>query len=257
MQGIPGLEDVLTAQIWTFLIVFVRLGAMMLTFPGIGEGFVSPRIRLTLALATAFLLTPVLQPQLPGLPGGIDRLVLLLVTETLVGLSIGIAARLLMSALNVAGNVIAMQSGLGFAMSVDPTQGSQGAILATFLVTLGIVMVFASGAHALLFGAIVHSYTLFQPGAALPAGEFLELIVRFVSGSFALGIALSAPFLVFSLAFYAGLGVVARLMPQFQVFFVSLPLSILAAFGLLLVLLTTMMQIFLDRFGTAFSPFAF
>jgi len=118
------------------------------------------------------------------------------------------------------------------------------------------VMIFATGAHALLFAAIAQSYTLFPAGAPLAPGPFLEVIVHFVSGSFALGIALSAPFIVFSLVFYAGLGVVARLMPQFQVFFVSLPLSILAAFGLLLILLTTMMQIFLDRFSAGMAEFA-
>ncbi len=149
-----------------------------------------------------------------------------------------------------------MQSGLGFAINVDPTQGAQGALLATFLVTLGIMLIFATGAHALMFAALERSYALFPPGAAPPLSDATELVVSFAGASFALGVALAAPFVAFSLVFYAGLGVVAKLMPQFQVFFVSLPLSILATFGLLLILLSTMMQVFLDRFSSEIGAFA-
>ena len=174
-------------------------------------------------------------------------------TETLVGLSIGLAARLLLTSLNVAGNVIALQTGLGFAIAVDPTQGSHGAIVSTFLVTMGILMLFITGGHAILFDGIFRSYDIFVPGSPPPVSGFLELVVRFVSSSFLLGIELSAPFLVISLVFYAGLGVVAKMMPQFQVFFISMPLSIMGGFGLLMLLIGLMMQVFLDRFVDSFA----
>ena len=256
MPGIPILDTVLPQQIFAFLLLFARVGALLMVFPGIGEGFVSPRFRLGLAIAVAFLMMGPLSARLPALPTDGGALLLLIGVESLVGLSIGIAARLLLTSLNVAGNVIAMQTGLGFAMSVDPTQGAQGAIVSTFLVTLAIVMIFISGAHTLLFGAIMRSYDLFPPGTAAPVADFLELVVRFVSASFLLGIELSVPFLVLSLVFYAGLGVVSKMMPQFQVFFISMPLSILAGFGLLLLLIGLMMQIFLDRFAESFSGLA-
>jgi flagellar biosynthetic protein FliR len=256
MPGIPVLDQLGPQQIFAFLLIFSRLGAMMMVFPGIGEGFVSPRFRLGLALAVSFVMLGPLQASLPPQPDSGGGLFLLIAVESLIGLSIGISARLLLTSLNVAGNVIALQTGLGFAINVDPTQGSHGAILSTFLVTLGIVMIFTTGAYQLLFGAIGRSYELFQPGVAPPVSDFLELVVRFVSASFLLGIELTAPFLVLSLVFYAGLGVVAKLMPQFQVFFISMPLSILGGFGMLMLLVGVMMQIFLDRFADAFSAFA-
>lgn len=256
MPGIPILDQFLPQQVFALLLIFARIGAMLMVFPGVGEGFVSARFRLGLALAVSFVMLGPLGAAMPALPSDGGGLFLLVAVEGLIGLSIGMAARLLLSSLNVAGNVIAMQTGLGFAINVDPTQGSHGAIVSTFLVTLGIVMIFITGAHQLLFGAIGRSYELFQPGIAPPVSDFLELVVRFVSSSFLLGIELTAPFLVLSLVFYAGLGVVSKLMPQFQVFFIAMPLSIMAGFGLLMILVGVMMQIFLDRWADAFSAFA-
>lgn len=256
MPGIPILDLLLPQQIFAFFLVFARVGAMVMVFPGTGESFVTARFRLSLALAISFILLQPVAAKLPGLPADGGTLALLLGLEAVIGIAIGTAARLLLSSLNVAGNIIAMQTGLGFAINVDPTQGSHGAIVATFLVTLGILLIFMTGTHALLFGAIVRSYDLFTPGAAVSSGDFLEVVTRFISGSFLLGVELAAPFLVLSLVFYAGLGVVQKLMPQFQVFFISMPLSILAGFGLLMVMAGLMMEIFLDRFAEYFGVFA-
>ena len=118
---------------------------------------------------------------------------------------------------------------------------------------MGILMLFITGGHAILFDGIFRSYDIFVPGSPPPVSGFLELVVRFVSSSFLLGIELSAPFLVISLVFYAGLGVVAKMMPQFQVFFISMPLSIMGGFGLLMLLIGLMMQVFLDRFVDSFA----
>lgn len=256
MPGIPILDQLLPQQIFVFILLFVRIGAMVMVLPGLGEGYVTPRVRLCLSLALAFLLMAPLGPMIPALPSDGGTLALLVGLEAMVGLAIGTAARLLLTGLNVAGNIIAMQTGLGFAINVDPTQGAHGALLATFLVTLGILMIFITGAHAYLFGALYRSYELFPPGVAPSVADFTELVVRFVSSSFALGVELSAPFLVLGLVFYAGLGVVSKLMPQFQVFFIAMPLSIMAGFGLLMVLIGVMMQVFLDRFAASFADFA-
>jgi flagellar biosynthetic protein FliR len=256
MPDIPFLQQLLPQQIFAFLLLFSRVGSIMMLLPGIGEGFVSPRFRLSLAIAVSFLLMPGLAAKLPALPSDGGGLLLVIGLEVLIGLAIGTAARLLLSSLNVAGNVIALQTGLAFATSVDPTQAQQGAIVSSFLTTLGIVLIFTTGAHQLFFSAILRSYDIFVPGQAVNVGDFLAVVVQFVSASFLLGIELSAPFLVLSLVFHAGLGVVAKLMPQFQVFFISLPLSILFGFGLLMILTGVMMQIFLDRFAEQFSAFS-
>jgi flagellar biosynthetic protein FliR len=173
----------------------------------------------------------------------------LLVGEILIGAVLGLTARLTISALDVAGSVIAQQLGLGFVTAIDPTQGEQGVILGNFLTMLGITLFFATDMHHLVIQALNDSYTLFAPGEVPATGDVAALVTKTVSGAFRIGIQLSAPFLAFGLLFNLGLGVLSRLMPQMQVFFVALPLSILLGFLCLILVLGSMMGLFLDYAG--------
>jgi flagellar biosynthesis protein FliR len=189
-------------------------------------------------------------------PGALGPTLVMLVEEILIGAMLGITARLTISALEVAGSVIASQLGLSFATAVDPTQGSQGAILGNFLTLLGITLFFATDMHHLVIAALNDSYTLFEPGEMPATGDAAALITRTVAGAFRIGIQLSAPFLAFGLLFNIGLGVLSRLMPQMQVFFVALPLSILLGFLFLILVIGAMMGLFLDYAGGVMQALA-
>ena len=120
--------------------------------------------------------------------------------------------------------------GLGFVTSVDPTQGQQGVLIGNFLTMLGITLLFATDSHYLVIAALNDSYKIFSPGDLMPSGDIAALATRAFAAAFKIGMQLSAPFLVFGLVFNVGLGVLARLMPQMQVYFVGVPLSIFAGF---------------------------
>jgi len=154
---------------------------------------------------------------------------------------LGMTARLTIAALQVTGSVVAQQLGLGFVTAVDPTQGQQGVILGNFLTILGIALLFATNLHHLVIAALDDSYTLFVPGEVPLTGDMAALMTRTLAGAFRVGVQLSAPFLVFGLLFNLGLGLLSRLMPQMQVFFVGMPLSILAGLMMLFLLLSAMM----------------
>ena len=106
---------------------------------------------------------------------------------------------------------------------------------------LGITLIFATDLHHLVIAALNDSYTLFQPGDIPLLGDVAALTTRTIAAAFRIGIQLSAPFLVFGLLFNLGLGVLSRLMPQMQVFFVGIPLSILLGFLILLLVVGAMM----------------
>ena len=114
---------------------------------------------------------------------------------------------------------------------------------------LGITLFFATDMHHLVIAALNDSYTLFEPGEVPATGDVAALITKTVSGAFRIGIQLSAPFLAFGLLFNLGLGVLSRLMPQMQVFFIALPLSIMIGFLFLMLVLGAMMGLFLDYTG--------
>jgi len=236
----------------TFMLVFARIGTMVMLLPGLGELTVPVRVRLTIALVLAMVLLPLHRNAYVIDLRSFGPLLIMLCEELFIGAVLGLAARLTISALQIAGSVIAQQLGLGFVTAIDPTQGQQGIIFGNFLTILGLTMIFATDLHHLVIAALDDSYRIFQPGDLPGLGDVAALTTRTIAGAFRVGIQLSAPFLVFGLLFNLGLGVLSRLMPQMQVFFVGLPLSILAGFLILLLVVGAMMGVFLGLFEGVF-----
>jgi flagellar biosynthetic protein FliR len=231
-----------------FMLVFARVGTMVMLLPGLGEMSVPVRVRLTIALILTAILMPLHRTAYTLDLREFGPVLLLFGQELLIGAILGLTARLTISALQVAGSVVAQQLGLGFVTAVDPTQGQQGIIIGNFLTMLGITLVFATDLHHLIIAALNDSYRLFRPGEIPALGDIASLMTRTVTAAFKIGVQISAPFLVFGLLFNLGLGVLSRLMPQMQVFFVGLPLSILLGFLILLVVVGAMMGLFLGYF---------
>lgn len=238
--------QLLPNEIAAFVLILARVGALVMLLPALGEENVSPRFRLTIAVMLTFVFFPFARPLYAVDAANPAGLVGLALTEVGVGLALGIVGRLVMSALSVAGNVIANQLGLGFVTTVDPTQGQQGALLGTFLTLVGVTLIFVSDLHHLAIGAIAASYDAFRPGAFPEVGDAARLAITAAADAFKIGVQLSAPFLVFGLIFNVGLGVLSRLMPQLQVFFVAAPLSLIAGFALLALVIGVLMGVFLD-----------
>jgi flagellar biosynthetic protein FliR len=232
-----------------YMLVFSRVGAMIMLLPAIGDMGVPPRVRLSLALAISLALAPTVARLYTNIPDAPMAFGLLIAQEITCGVVIGAIARLIMSALQVAGYLIATQTGLAYAQTVDPTMGVQGAIVGTFFSLLGTVMIFATNMHHLAIGAIEGSYRMLPPGGAFPTGDLAELAIRYTSGAFLMGLQLAAPFVVFGFVVTASIGLLARLMPQLQVFFVAMPINILAGFLIMMLLLGSMMTMFLNFYG--------
>jgi flagellar biosynthetic protein FliR len=246
----------LSGTVLVYLLVFARVGAMVMLLPNIGEAGIPPRVRLMLALAIAFCLTPgVAGAYRDTQPTTAVALVILIAQETTIGVLVGAMARIVMSALQVAGFLIATQTGLAYAQTLDPTQNTQGAVMGNFLSLLGTLMVFLTNLHHLAIGAIAGSYRLLPPGGRLPTADMAQLTINLVSGSFALGFQLAAPFLVFGFAVYAGLGLLARLMPQLQIFFLAVPVNIVCGFLIFLAMLGAMMTVFLNYYAQQLAIF--
>jgi flagellar biosynthetic protein FliR len=239
-----------------FLLMFARIGTMLMLLPGLGEVSIPSRLRLGAALALAMLMLPLHRADYPSDLSASGPVLALFGGEFLIGGLLGITARLTIDALAVTGSIVAQQVGLGFVTAVDPTQGQQGVILGNFLTLTGIMLVFAADLHYLAIAALDDSYRLFAPGAVPFVGDMAAHVTLLVAGLFRIGVQLSAPFLVFGLLFNLGLGILSRLMPQMQVFFVGMPLSILGGLLLLFLVLGTMMTTFLGYVEVAMHALA-
>jgi flagellar biosynthetic protein FliR len=234
-----------------YLLTFARVGTLIMLMPGIGETVVSPRLRLAFALLVALVLFPMVRPLLPPMQGAGagPALIGLLIGEIAVGLVLGLSVRAVLAALQTTGTIVAQQLGLSYAMTVDPTTAGQQATLGTFLTLLGITLVLAADLHHLALAGIRDSYAMMPPAGVPATGDAASVAIRAVARGFALAVQIAAPFIAFGILFNLGLGVLSRLMPQMQVFFVATPASILIGMLVLLATLGVMMAVFVDDLG--------
>ena len=242
------LQSYLLSQLFAFLLIFARVGSGIMLMPGVGESYVSPRIRLLLALAVALVMTPALMDSMPPVPTNPFALLVLIGKEMIIGLFMGFLARLLLAAMHIAGMIISSQSSLSAAALFDITQASQGSAIGNFMSLSAVVLLFAADLHHPLFAALFQSYQIFIPGGPLPLGEFSTHLSRMTGDVFVMGLQLSAPILVVSVLLYLGAGVLSRLMPNMQVFFILTPPQVLISLVIFMVCFSGMMLWYLDFF---------
>ncbi|MGU3667740.1 flagellar biosynthetic protein FliR [Methylobacterium sp. A49B] len=233
-----------------YLIVFARVGTLIMLMPGIGEQTVAPRLRLAFALLVSLVLFPTVRPLLGGTDGlAGPRLIGLLFGETIIGLVLGLTVRMVLAALQTAGMIISAQLGLSYAMTVDPSQGGQQVAVGNFLSLLGITLIFAADLHHLAIRGLARSYEVLPPDGVPAFSDALMLATRALARGFTLAVQISGPFIAFGILFNLGLGVLSRLMPQLQVFFLAVPASVLVGMLILIGCLGVMMGVFLDDIG--------
>jgi flagellar biosynthetic protein FliR len=233
-------------EIWGAALLFARIGAMIMLLPGFGEPAIPARIRLGFALVLAIALAPALADRLPEPATSAWGMALQVSSETLIGVLLGGAARLLMSALATAGQAIGLEIGIAFAQTADPTQTQSGQLVAVFLGVMGLALIFATGLDHMFLQGIAGSYEVLAPGAAPPVGDAAQLALEATATSFRVGFQIAMPVIAAGLIFRVGLGVLARLIPQIQVFFVALPLQIMGGLVVFALGLSTGMLIWLD-----------
>jgi flagellar biosynthetic protein FliR len=251
------MEHYATAQqVFSGGLIFARLAAIVMLIPGIGESFIPSRIRLSIAFVMTLALYPVLAVGAPLIPGSVGDLAGAVIKEMLIGLMIGSVLRLFMNVLAVTGEVVSIQTTLSFAQTANPTQATPSTTLGTFLGLLALVLMMSTNLHHLFIAAIVHSYAIFPFHKVVPVNDAALLAIQTMGKSFSLGLQLAAPVMVFCFIFNIATGLVNRVMPQFQVFFVVSPLMVLTSLSVFTLSLGVIGMVFLDRYRELLSVFA-
>lgn len=239
----------LAAEAAIHLLLFARVGSMIMLMPMLGDDSVPRQVRVLLTLGLTFALSGLLRPSVePLVGGGEERLLMLLLSETVTGLALGMLARLFFQAALLAGSIVSLQIGLTTALIFDPAMGGQTPLLGK-LVGLGAALFcFSLGLHGWWFEALVRSYQSFAPGAPLVAGDWSSMAVSTASQAMALAVSLAAPFLLFGILFNLALGIAGRLAPTIQIFFIAQPLMIGGGIALLAVTVPAMLIEFSDSY---------
>ena len=237
----------LPALVYAAGLVFARLGAILMLLPGFGEPSIPVRFRLAFALLFCLILGPIIAPSLPVMPEQPLAMAGIVMSELIIGLMIGAVARIFMSTAAVAGQVIGMQSGLAMAQSFDPSQGAQGALISTFLNLTFLMLLLATNTHHMLLQMAANSYQVFDPGSMPSLTDAADWALSAFVDAFRIGVQLASPLIMYGLLFYLALGVLSRLMPQAQIFFIAMPSNIMIGLFILTIALGAMSGVWLER----------
>lgn len=246
-------ENTTIEYIFQFGLIFARLGTAFSRFPGIGASYLLTRGKLMLALSISLVLMPLIQPHLPKYTNNFSLNIGYLVLEILIGIIISLAANIYYLSLHFIGQVISMQSGLSSAAFFDPLQKSQVTLFSNFILLLTITLIFASDTHYLYIQAVLDSYHKFPLGELVNSGDLSKFVAFVVSDSFLLAFKIVSPFLIVSLALLTGSGMLARLMPNLQVFFVITPIQILIIFGVMYIVIQSVVTKLVSAIGESLT----
>lgn len=243
--------DALPFDVAAFLLVFARVGAVLMLLPAFSEDSIPMQIRLVMALGFTMGMVGLLEPKVAAVARAEAALPLVVISEMLVGIAMGMIVRILFSAAAIAGSIISMQIGLASALVADPSMGGQSPLLSRMMVMAALVVCMALGVHHMWIVSIVNSYSLFPVGGMPPSEDFAMLAVGVLSHATSLGLSLAAPLVLYGAIFNLGLGLAARMAPAIQVFFITQPLNILLGLSLLAITLGAI----LTSFAAAMTTF--
>jgi len=226
---VAGLPALTFEQIAVFLLIFLRIGAILVMIPIIGDRAVPVRVKATLSLTLALVLYPLIRFPLPeAYRSDIVQMVIGMAGEVLIGVLIGFAARCLFAALQAAGEMAGIQIGFSMANVIDPLSSMQVSIIGEFLYLVGLLIFLAVDAHHIFLAVLTESYERIEPLGFAFSGPLLQLLIDFTTNIFLIAAKICAPLIAVALLVNVGLGVIARTVPQINVFIVGFPLQIAA-----------------------------
>ena len=250
------LVDVSQSALFAGFIIFCRVGTASMFIPAIGDATTTTQVRLVFALLITFLLVPVKQHYIGPVPNDALAIIMLALQEVLVGVVLGMTMKIILSSLHVLGMIIAFNSGLSSGMIFDPSQGTQGSPFGNFLTMFATVMILATDLHLTMISGLANSYDKFAIDLfTTQYDDYFSAVVRTTSDAFNIGIKMAMPFIIVGLVFYLGIGILSRLMPQFQIFFLMLPAQILVNILILMLTASAIISWFIGYYEEAVESF--
>ena len=220
MIPVPAEQDVLVG-----VLIFLRISLLMMLLPVLGHKMIPAPAKAGFVGILTILLFPIVSEHVPYIQPDVVIFALFALKEMLLAAALALIAQLIFTSAQFAGQMMSMQMGMAMANIFDPATNAQSAIVAQFAGVLAILMWLASGAHHMFILTLIESFSLLPPGEAWSFDGW-DVMNDAMASMFILGVKLMAPVLLLLFFVYIALGLVARAVPQVQVFFVSFPLSV-------------------------------
>ncbi|MCE5249615.1 flagellar biosynthetic protein FliR [bacterium] len=221
-----NLYTISLTDIYHFLLVAFRTGALFMTVPVFGHMSIPRVLRIWLVLLFAFVIIPWITTPVIAPPATLVQFVLVILNEIAIGLLMGFGVIIFFSAVQFAGHLIGLQMGLAVANVVDPMGAGEIAVIGEFYYFFSLIIFVLIDGHYIIINALIRSFELLPPGGAVMNPSIGNYLITLSGMVFVVAVKLAAPVIITLFILNAILGIIARTVPQMNVFIVGFPLAI-------------------------------
>lgn len=232
--------------IFKIFLILSRLLAAFIVMPVFGEKYITTRIKIIFVLFVAGVCFPHLEQTLPSYNSNIYFILELVLNEILIGLLIGMVSKIYFLALQTCGMMVAMQSGLSAANFFNINKEEVSVFANLFIISALTFLIITDAHYHMLYG-IIESYNMLPATQSLNFSDISDFISKTLNNAFILGFQISSPFLIVGMAMMVGGGLLSRLMPNFQVFFVITPAQIWVCLMVMLITINKIVIIIVEK----------
>ena len=231
------------------MLILLRTGALMATLPFLGSRNIPSLAKAGLTFSVSILLFPVTKIDPAALPGNLLGVILLCLGELMIGAILGFTVRMLLTSVQIMGQLIGFQMGFAVANVLDPISGGQVSVLAQFAYLMTLLAMFSINGHYYFFTALADSFKLVPPGGFGVSQSLFQQITQNGSKMFSLAIRLGAPVIGALMFTQVTMGILAKTVPQMNILIVGFPITI--SVGLLFLALTMgiIIPLMVENFG--------
>ena len=239
-----------TADIIGIFMIFCRIGSCLMVLPGYSNSNIPPQIRLFIAFGASVAVAPGILPGLKPLllQAGADAQLLMLLTEVLNGLLIGMLGRIFMIALQFGASFVANAIGMGQAMGVQLDESGPEPAVVSMITITATALIFSLNLHAEVLRALVASYTAMPAALGFAPRAGLASLVDNLDLTFKLCLRIASPFVIYAVIVNFAIGLANKMTPQIPIYFISLPFVIAGGLILLGYSIGDFLTIFLENF---------
>ena len=231
---------------------FARISGLLMVMPLIGSRMVTQRVRILLAVAITLAVVPILPP-MPAVDAMSLASFIIILQQLLIGIALGFIVEMLTQVYVIAGQLIAMQTGLGIATTVDPSQGASVVVISQwFLFLVSLVFISLNG-HLVLIEILIDSFSTFPVSMQGFSAEDFGLIVRWSGWMFAAALVISLPAIAALLVVNLAFGVMTRAAPQLNIFALGFPVTMIVGLFIMWLSVGEMAVSFQNQMDTLFE----
>lgn len=230
-------------EITVFLLVLVRVSAFFVTVPFFSYRTIPQQVRITLAVVLSWMMYYTIDVE-PFVVNG--DYIMLIIKEAIIGLLLGLVGYIVLSAVQIAGSFIDFQMGFAVANIIDPQTGAQSPLIGQFFNMIALLVLISIDGHYLILDGIYYSYQFMPIDQVFPNfgnDDFAEFIIKTFAAVFSISFQMAAPVVATIFLVDLALGIIARTVPQLNIFVVGFPVKIAVSFIVLFIMMAVMVEV--------------